>query len=171
MAQVFIERLEDWLGQDVFDPEGERIGKLEEVYLAGEEVVLAEVRTGGLRKRSHLVPVRGMTVGREYVRADHSVRKVTEAPGPAKDAEPDDATLRAVADHYGLAPGEGAVEGSKARAARLAAAAAAEARARELEQEAMRQEQASAAAADAKARAAQEAEAARLEAERKRTSG
>jgi len=168
MADVKVERIEDWLGQDVFDPEGEKIGKLEEIYLKGPDAVLADVKVGGLRKRSHLVPVRGMTVGREYVRADHPARKVTDAPGPPKDAAPDDATLRAVADHYGFAPGDGAVEGSKARKARLEAAAAAEARARELEQEAASQDRASAQAAEAQRRAAEEAERARLEAERKR---
>lgn len=164
MADVNVERIEDWLGQDVFDPEGEKIGKLEEIYLAGPDAVVAEVRTGGLRKRSHLVPVRGMTVGRDYVRADHTARVVTGAPGPAKDAAPDDATLRAVADHYGVAPGEGSLEGSKARKARLEAAAAAEARARE-------QERAAAEAADAQRTAAEEADRARLEAERNRAPG
>ena len=171
MADVTVEKLEDWIGQDVFDLEGEKIGKLEEIYLAGPDAVLAEVRTGGLRKRSHLVPVRGMTVGREYVRADHPARKVTDAPGPPKDAAPDDANLRAVADHYGFAPGEGAVEGSKARTARLEAAAAAEARARQLEQEAAQQDRAATQAAEAQRRAAEEAERARLEAERNRTPG
>jgi len=162
MADVIVERLEDWLGQDVFDPEGEKIGKLEEVYLAGPDAVVAEVKVGGLRKRSHLVPVRGMTVGREYVRANHGSRVVTDAPGPPKEGPPDEATLRAVADHYGFAPGEGTVEGSKARAARLEAAAAAEARARE-------QERAAAEAAAAQRRAAEEAERARVEAERNRS--
>jgi len=171
MTDVIVERLEDWLGQDVFDLEGEKIGKLEEVFLAGEDAVLVEVRTGGLRKRSHLVPVRGMTVGRAYARADHPSRKVTEAPGPPKDAAPDDATLRAVADHYGLAPGQGSVEGSKARAARLEAAAAAEARARQLEQEVSNQDRAATEAAEARRRASEEAERARLDAERNRGAG
>ena len=171
MADVTVERIEDWLGQDVFDPAGEKVGKLEEIYLAGPDAVIAEVKAGGLRKRSHLVPVRGMTVGREYVRADHPSRVVTEAPGPPKDGPPDEATLRAVADHYGLAPGEGSVEGSKARKVRLEAAAAAEARARELEQEAAQQDRAAAEAAEAQRRAAEEAERQRLEADRNRSPG
>ena len=164
MADVIVEKLEDWLGQDVFDPDGEKVGKLEEIFLAGEDAVLAEVKTGGLRKRSHLVPVLGMTVGRSFVRADQLARKVTEAPGPDKDGAPDDALLRAVADHYGFAPGAGSVEGSKVRKARLEAAAAAEARARE-------QERTAAEAAEAQRKAAEEAERARLEAERNRSPG
>ena len=58
------------------------------MFLAGDDPVIAEVKAGGLRKKSHLVPVRGMTVGRSFVRADWASRRVTEAPGPPKEKRP-----------------------------------------------------------------------------------
>ena len=175
---ITVEQLTDWIGQDVLDAEGEKAGKLEEVYLDGDAPVLAEVKTGGLRRRTHLVPLDGASVGRSHVRVAYATQLVGEAPEGPGDGAPDEAYLRTVGSHYGLAWSGGTLEGSKARAARLAAAEAAEARARELEAEARRQaeqsEQAGRASEDAaaaRARAAADAEAARAEAERARNVG
>lgn len=176
---IGVERLEDWLGEDVIDVEGEKAGKLEEVYLAGDEPVVAAVKTGGLRRKTHLVALEGTVAGRDYVRVPYSAKLVSDAPESPGDAPLDEPTLQAVAAHCGLRlRGEGTLEGSKARASRLAAAREAEERARGLEEEARRQgvesEQAgrtSAEAAAARQRAIEDAEAARREAERARGGG
>jgi len=176
---VVVERIADWLGEDVIGADGEKAGKLEEVFLAGNEPVLAEVKRGGLRRKTHLVPLDGAVAGRDYVRFAYSAKEITDAPEPSGDGPPGEAILNAVAEHFGLrVRGEQALEGSKARAARFEAAAAAEQRAHELEEEARRQaEQAeqstreSDAAAAARKQAARDAEAARAEAERARSGG
>jgi PRC-barrel domain len=172
---IEVERLEDWLGQDVLDPSDEKAGKLDEVFLDGDEPVLAEVKAGGLRRKTRLVPLDGATVGRAHVRVAYAAKRIADAPEGLGEGAPDEAYLRTVGSHYGLNWSGGTLEGSKPRAARLAAADAAEARARELEDEARRQaeqsEQAGRASEDAAAareRAAADAEAARAEAERAR---
>lgn len=176
---IGVERLADWIGRDVLDPDGEKIGKLDEVFLDGEDPVVAEVKSGGLRRKAWLVPLDRATVGRDHLRVAHPAALVSDAPQRSGDHPPDDPTLRAVAAHFRLdLRGEGTLEGSKARAARLAAAEAAERRARELEEEARRQDEqarqsgrASEAASAAHERAAAEAEAARAAAERARRGG
>jgi len=174
---IAVERIADWLGEDVLGEDDEKAGKLEEVYLDGNAPILAEVKRGGLRRKTHLVPLDGALVGRDYVRLAHSAKKITDAPGHSGEGAPDEATLNAVADHFNLKlHGQATLEGSKARAARLAAADAAEQRARELEDESRQQaEQAeqstreSEEAKMARERTAEQAEAARAEAERARS--
>ena len=55
-----VENITDWRGQDVVDPIGEKLGKLEEVYFDGEtdEPAFAAVKTGLVSKRLTLVPLR-----------------------------------------------------------------------------------------------------------------
>lgn len=119
---IGVEFLADWLGQDVLGSDGEKAGKLEEVFLDGPEPVLAEVKAGGLRRKTHLVPLDGALAGRDYVRVSHSAKLVGSAPGHSGDGAPDPGTLNGVAEHYGLVlRGQGALEGSRARKARLAA--------------------------------------------------
>jgi len=120
---IGVEFLADWLGEEVLGADGEKAGKLEEIYLDGTQPVIAEVKAGGLRRKTHLVPLDGAVVGRDYVRVAHSAALVGGAPGHSGDGPPDAATLNGVAEHYGLLlRGEGGtLEGSTARKARLAA--------------------------------------------------
>lgn len=172
-----VERLEEWIGQDVVDPDGQKAGKLEEIYLSGDEPLVAEVKEGGLRRKTRLVPLEGATVGRGHVRVRHAASLIGSAPGGGAGAEV--SILDLVAGHYGLGTWSGgALEGSKPRAERLAAAAEAEERAAQLEEEARRREaeaqesgRASQEADEARARAEADARAAREEAERARGGG
>jgi hypothetical protein len=174
---IAVERIADWLGEDVLSDDDEKAGKLDEVYLDGNVPILAEVKRGGLRRKTHLVPLDGALAGRDYVRFPYPAKLITDAPGHSGDGAPDEAALNAVADHFNLrSHGKGKLEGSKARAARFAAADAAEQRARELEDESRRQavhaEQStreSEEAAMARKRASEDADAARVEAERARS--
>lgn len=176
---VAVDRIADWIGEDVIGDDGEKAGRLEEIYLDDHEPILAEVKRGGLRRKTHLVPLEGAVAGRDYVRLAYSSKLIVDAPGPSGDGPPDEANLKAVADHFGLRlHGQATLEGSKARQARLAAADAAEERARELEEESRQQAQQaerstleSEEAAMARQRAAEDAEAARAEAERARSGG
>ena len=54
-----VENIGDWRGQDVVDPNGEKLGKLEEVYFDGEtdEPAFVAVKTGLVSKSITLVPL------------------------------------------------------------------------------------------------------------------
>ena len=110
---IAVENITDWRGQDVLDPVGEKLGKLEEVYFDGEtdDPTFASVKTGTFSKSLTLVPLARATVGRDYVRVDRAKGEFKKAPSFDTDVEltldDEAATFR----HYGLdyAPaGEGA---------------------------------------------------------------
>ncbi len=73
-----IEQIVDWRGQDVFDSDGERLGKLDEVYYDRDsgEPVIASIKSGLLGRHSALVPLVGATAGRDYVRVAFATEKV-----------------------------------------------------------------------------------------------
>ena len=54
-----VENIADWRGQEVVDPNGEKLGKLEEIYFDGEtdEPVFGAVKTGLVSKSLTLVPL------------------------------------------------------------------------------------------------------------------
>ena len=51
--------MEEWIGQDVVDPAGEKVGKLEDLYYpnGSSEPVAASVKHGTLGKTLTLVPL------------------------------------------------------------------------------------------------------------------
>jgi PRC-barrel domain len=134
-----VEHIEEWKGQDVVDPAGEKLGKLDEVYFRGEseEAVFAAVKSG-LRRKTHLAPLAGASFSRSHVRLAVGGEALSDAP-PA----PDDGVIRSdagrtLAGHYGLDPAtlDGPFEGAQAREERLEKAAEARERSRELEESA-----------------------------------
>jgi predicted negative regulator of RcsB-dependent stress response len=76
-----VEEIEDWVGQDVFDSEGERVGKLEDVfYSAGTgEATFAKLKSGLLGRHSRLVALAGASVGRDYVRLAYTQAQIEDA--------------------------------------------------------------------------------------------
>ena len=99
-----IENLGDWRGQDVVDPNGDKLGKLEEVYYDGEtdEPAFAAVKTGLVSKSETLVPLARASVGRDYLRVDRRKAVFKKAPSFETDSEfsPDDEA--ATYAHYSL---------------------------------------------------------------------
>ncbi len=79
----------EWRGEDVVDPDGEKIGKLEDVYFdaASDEPVFALVSTGMLGRTLTFVPLTGARVGREQVQVGHAKDRVDEAPTVEADEE------------------------------------------------------------------------------------
>src|SRR5215217_1242120 len=67
---IVIEDIKDWRGQDVVDSEGDKLGKLEEVYYDTESDVPAfcAVKSGLVGKHITLVPLAGATAGQSYIR-------------------------------------------------------------------------------------------------------
>jgi sporulation protein YlmC with PRC-barrel domain len=110
---IGVERITDWLGQDVLDTVGEKLGKLEHVYFDGEtdEPTFVAVKSGTISKSLTLVPLDKASVGRDYLRVNHDRGEFKKAPSFATGVE---LTLDDEADafrHYGLdytPAGEGA---------------------------------------------------------------
>ena len=108
-----VENITDWRGQDVVDPAGEKLGKLEQVYFDGEtdDATFIAVKSGTFSKNLTLVPLAKASVGRDYVRVDHAKSAFKKAPSYDTDVE---LTLDDEAEtfkHYGLEytpAGEGA---------------------------------------------------------------
>ncbi|HZD64861.1 MAG TPA: PRC-barrel domain-containing protein [Acidimicrobiales bacterium] len=77
-----VEDISQWRGDDVVDPGGEKIGKLEAIYYDAQtdEAVFFGVKTGFLGHRLHFVPVQGASVGKGYVVVDHARSVVRNAP-------------------------------------------------------------------------------------------
>jgi sporulation protein YlmC with PRC-barrel domain len=99
-----VEQIEDWLGQDVVDADGQKVGKLDEVYydLGSGDPVLVAVKSGLLGRHSQLIPVRGATVGRDYFRVAYTkelIDRAQETPGDASVGEED---VRRLAATYAI---------------------------------------------------------------------
>jgi sporulation protein YlmC with PRC-barrel domain len=79
----------EWRGQDLVDPDGEKVGKLEDVYfdVASDEPVFALVSTGILGRTLTFVPLIGARVGREQVQVGYAKDRVDEAPTVDADEE------------------------------------------------------------------------------------
>src|SRR3954465_13013940 len=84
-----VESIADWRGQEVVDRNGEKLGKLEEVYFDGEtdEPAFAAVKSGLVNKSITLVPPARASVGHAYVRGHQAKGDVKEAPSFDPDAE------------------------------------------------------------------------------------
>ncbi|HEX3519316.1 MAG TPA: PRC-barrel domain-containing protein [Solirubrobacteraceae bacterium] len=174
-----VEQIEEWLGQEVLDADGERVGKLDEVfYSSGSgEAMFASVKSGLLGRRSSTVPLAGASVGRDYVRLAYTAEQID---GSTKEVPAGDgvsgAGARRLGELYGVTvAADDEFEAASVINERRQAAADARRQAEELEAEAARREseaeQAQGSAQDAGQTAqqkAEEAERARREAERAR---
>jgi sporulation protein YlmC with PRC-barrel domain len=108
-----VENISDWRGQDVVDRNGEKLGKLEEVYFDGEtdEAAFAAVKSGLVNKSITLVPLGRASVGRDYVRVDQAKGDVKKAPSFDTDSELSLDDEASAYRHFGLdysPAGEGA---------------------------------------------------------------
>lgn len=74
-----VENLHQWLGDDVVDPGGDRIGKLAEIYYDRDTdtPLFLGVQQGRIRHHMTFVPVSGVSVGKNYV-ATGLARSVVE---------------------------------------------------------------------------------------------
>jgi uncharacterized protein (TIGR02271 family) len=93
-----------WRGREVIDRDGEKIGKLEEIYLDYETDTpeWALVNTGLLGTKSNFVPLAGAAPAREDVQVQFTKQQVTEAPGIADEGELSQEQEATLYRHYGL---------------------------------------------------------------------
>ncbi|MBM2615874.1 PRC-barrel domain-containing protein [Actinoplanes sp. LDG1-06] len=99
------ENLRDWRGEKVIDPEGDKIGDLEAVYVdtATDEPAFATVRVGFIgRHRLAFVPLSGATVRPDAVRVRYDKKLVGAAPTIELDGELAAADEAGIFAHYSL---------------------------------------------------------------------
>jgi hypothetical protein len=99
------ENLRDWRGENVVDPQDDKIGDLEAVYVdtVNDEPAFATVRVGMIgRHRLVFVPLAGATVSPKAVRVRYDKKLVGSAPGIDLDGELAAGDEAAVFAHYDL---------------------------------------------------------------------
>jgi sporulation protein YlmC with PRC-barrel domain len=131
-----IERIEQWRGQEVLDPEGEKIGKLEEVFYdsTSGEARFISVAGGRFGRHSYLVALVDATVGPDYVRVGFPASRVEAVDASTSDGQLDPETVRTATEYYGIPiVVDASFESATLLAERRAQAAQARAAAREQE--------------------------------------
>ncbi|WP_433790669.1 PRC-barrel domain-containing protein [Actinoplanes sp. CA-252034] len=114
------ENLRDWRGENVVDPDGDKIGDLEAVYVdtVDDEPAFATVRVGFIgRHRLVFVPLAGATVSPKAVRVRYDKKLVGAAPGIDLDGELAATDEPGVFAHYGL-PYQAGLSGARRLARR-----------------------------------------------------
>jgi hypothetical protein len=95
----------EWQGKDLIDRDGERIGKLEDVYFDVEtdEPQFGTVKEGFIARHLTFVPLTGITIGPDNLQVPVSKEQVKEAPNIALQggelSQPDESALY---HHYQL---------------------------------------------------------------------
>lgn len=86
---IAVEDIKDWRGQDVLDAQGDKLGKLDEVYYDTRTDLpsFGAVKSGTLSKHVTLVPLTAATAGQSYVRVTISKDQFKNAPSFDPDAE------------------------------------------------------------------------------------
>lgn len=97
-----VEDLKQWLGDDVVDPGGDRIGKLTQIYYDRDTDVplFLGVERGRLRHHLTFVPVAGTSVGKRYVATDRARSVVDGAPTVDSDGALGFEVERELFDYY-----------------------------------------------------------------------
>jgi uncharacterized protein (TIGR02271 family) len=105
----------DWRDREVIGSDGEKIGKVDEVYLdtANGEPEWLSVNTGLFGMKSSFVPLQGANPEGETVRVAYTKDEVKNAPGITPDAELTDSEERELWAHYGLDYDSGADSGER----------------------------------------------------------
>jgi sporulation protein YlmC with PRC-barrel domain len=97
-------KLGDWRGKDVLDRDGEKIGKLEDVYVDTETDVeeFGTVKEGLISKHLTFVPFQDVTATPDHLQVGVSKSLVKDAPNIDTEAELSTFDEEGVYRHYGL---------------------------------------------------------------------
>lgn len=111
---VGVEGIADWIGREVVDRDGEKVGKLEDVYYdtADDEPTFVAVKSGALRRSHSVAPLQGATLARDYVRLAATKETVKDAPSEEAGGRLTGIDALAVLEHFGL-PAEPDLEGEE----------------------------------------------------------
>jgi hypothetical protein len=101
---IAAEDIKEWRGQDVIASDGDKLGKLDEVYYDTETDAPAfgAVKSGLLGKKVTLVPLAAATVGQSHVRVRVAKDEFKGAPSFDPDAELSLDDERGTYGYYGL---------------------------------------------------------------------
>jgi hypothetical protein len=109
-----LETLLGWRGRTVVDRDGEKLGKLGDLYLdeATDRPAWAGVRTGLFGRHESILPLDGLIERDDELVAPYPAQLVRDAPSIDPDTALDPGDEERLATHYGAAP---ATEGAEAR--------------------------------------------------------
>jgi uncharacterized protein YrrD len=98
------QNLSEWRGKDLVDRDGEKIGKLEDVYVDTDtdEQLFGTVKEGLIGKHLTFVPLRGVTASPDHLQANVSKKEVKDAPDMDTDGELSQDEEAGLFRHYGL---------------------------------------------------------------------
>lgn len=114
---IEVQEIQSWIGADVFDGSGQKLGKLEEVYFGLDRPLVIGIRSGLAGRKHHAAVLRGASVNRDSLHLDPAAAAV---PSNAERLGPEELTKLAAQDDelVGVEPGD--LEGWHARVERLA---------------------------------------------------
>jgi uncharacterized protein (TIGR02271 family) len=98
-----VQDVQGWQGRTLVDADGDKIGKIEDIYLdrqSGDPEWVA-VKTGLFGTRVSFVPIRDATATGDEVRVAHQKDKVKDAPNIEADGELSPDEERVLYEHYG----------------------------------------------------------------------
>jgi uncharacterized protein YrrD len=77
-----VQNIAEWHGKDLVDRDGQKIGKLEDVYVDVEtdEPMFGTVKEGLFARHLTFVPLRGITIGPDNLQVTVSKEQVQDAP-------------------------------------------------------------------------------------------
>jgi hypothetical protein len=105
------ENIRDWRDHDVVDPDGNKVGQLEAIYVdtGSDAPAFASLRVGMIgRHRLTFVPLNGATVAPSHVRVAYPKKQIKDALEIDTDGELAAVDEPALFEHYGLAYQPGA---------------------------------------------------------------
>src|SRR5918911_3567444 len=100
-----LQDVEGWKGRTVVDPDGDKVGTLEEFYLDRQsgDPTWAAIRTGLFGTHTSLAPLDGASLSGNDVRLGYPKSAVKDAPRPEVEGELTRDEERRLFDHYGSA--------------------------------------------------------------------
>jgi len=103
-----LNEVQDWRDRMVVDADGDKVGKLEEIYMDQEtgKPEWGLVNTGLFGSKSSFVPIEGASASGDDVQIRHSKDQVKGAPGVEADGELSQEEEAQLYRHYGLEYGE-----------------------------------------------------------------
>ena len=137
---VGVEQIHEWRGEDVYDTDGEKVGRLHEIFYDPQngEPVLGAVRSGAFGRRSYLVPLADASAGRGYLRLSHSLEVIRGAQGGRRAETLEPKETRAAFEHFDMTPLDRTLESHTLVERRRAEVEEARQHADELEAEALK---------------------------------
>ena len=103
-----LDDVKTWRGRQVVGPDGEKVGKLEDIYLdrRSGEPEWAAVSTGLFGTRVSFVPLEGASPTGDEIRVNYDKATVKDAPNVDPDGELSPDEERRLYEHYGRSFGD-----------------------------------------------------------------